>query len=283
VIHRLEIDANGLTFTARAAGPEGGRGVLLLHGFPQTSWCWRAQLGDLAAAGYQAVAPDQRGYAVGARPLAVADYGLAHLVADAMAMADALEMDTFDLVGHDWGGLVAWVAAARHAERVRSLSVISTPHPLALRQAIAGGDPAQAAAAAAMEDFRRPELAERLLLGADGSGSGLDTLFTASGLSSVDTAEYRNVLTQPGALTAALNWYRADGAGELADLPPIAVPTLYVWSTGDGALGRHAAEASADFVTGPYRFVVLDGINHWIPEAAPAELARQLMAHLAAV
>jgi pimeloyl-ACP methyl ester carboxylesterase len=283
VIHRLEIDANGLTFTARAAGPEGGRGVLLLHGFPQTSWCWRAQLRALGAAGYQAVAPDQRGYAVGARPLAVADYGLAHLVADAMALADALEMDTFDLVGHDWGGLVAWVAAARHAERIRSLSVVSTPHPLALRQAIAGGDPAQAAAAAAMADFRRPELAERLLLGADGSGSGLDTLFAASGLPSAHTEEYRNVLTQPGALTGALNWYRATDADELADLPPVAVPTLYVWSTGDGALGRHAAEASAEFVIGPYQFVVLDGINHWIPEAAPAALARLLVAHLAAV
>ena len=91
------------------------------------------QLSELGDEGYRAVAPDQRGYSAGARPLHVADYGLDHLVADVLALADAMEMDTFDLVGHDWGGMVSWVAAARHPDRVRSLSVVSTPHPLALR------------------------------------------------------------------------------------------------------------------------------------------------------
>jgi pimeloyl-ACP methyl ester carboxylesterase len=282
VIHRLEIDANGLTFTARSAGPEDGRGVLLLHGFPQTSWSWRAQLSALGDAGYHAVAPDQRGYSVGARPTAVADYGLEHLVADVLALADAMEMDTFDLVGHDWGGLVAWVVAARHADRIRSLTVVSTPHPLALREALLGGDPAQAAGVAATDGFRQPERPERLLLGADGVGSGLSSLFTASGLSPAQCREYLTVLTQPGALTAALNWYRAMGEHELADLPLVAAPTLYVWSTGDASLGRPAAEASARFVTGPYEFVVLDGVNHWIPDVAPGELARLLATHLAA-
>jgi pimeloyl-ACP methyl ester carboxylesterase len=127
VIDRLEIDANGLTFTARAAGPHDGRRVLLLHGFPQTSWSWRAQLEDLGRAGYRAVAPDQRGYSIGARPRAVEDYRLEHLQSDVLALADAMEMGTFDLVGHDWGGMVAWVVAARHPDRVRSLTVVSTP------------------------------------------------------------------------------------------------------------------------------------------------------------
>jgi pimeloyl-ACP methyl ester carboxylesterase len=281
MIHRLEIDANRLTFTARAAGPEHGRGVILLHGFPQTSWAWRAQLSELGDAGYHAVAPDQRGYSAGARPLAVADYALHHLVADVLALADAMEMDTFDLVGHDWGGMVAWVAAAHHPERVRSLSVVSTPHPLALRDALLGGDPDQAGRAMHTEGFRRPEVPERLLLGPDCAGSGLEALYASSGLSTSHAQQYLAVLCRPGALTAALNWYRAVDGEELTDLPEVRVPTLYVWSTGDGALGRPAAEASAGFVTGSYTFVVLDGVNHWIPEAAPGQLARLLIEHLA--
>jgi pimeloyl-ACP methyl ester carboxylesterase len=281
VIERLEIDANGLVFTARAAGPERGRGVILLHGFPQTSWSWRGQLSELGDAGYRAVAPDQRGYSAGARPPDVADYCMHHLVADVLALADAMEMDTFDLVGHDWGGMVSWVVAARHPDRVRSLSVVSTPHPLALRQALLGQDPGQAGRSVHMDDFRRPDVAERLLLGADRSGSGLKALFDASGLASSHSRQYLAVLTRPGALTAALNWYRAAEGDALTDLPDVKVPTLYVWSTGDGALGRPAAEASADFVAGTYKFVVMEDVSHWIPEAAPRQLAQLLIDHLA--
>jgi len=128
-LERLEIDANGLTFSARAAGPPDGRPVLLLHGFPETSWSWRFVLDQLAGAGYRAVALDQRGYSTFARPDGVEAYRLAHLVDDVVGVADTMEWPTFDLVGHDWGGLVAWVTAARHAGRVRSLTSVSTPHP----------------------------------------------------------------------------------------------------------------------------------------------------------
>lgn len=281
-IDRLEIDANGLTFTARAAGPHDGRRVLLLHGFPQTSWSWRHVLSALGDEGYRAVAPDQRGYSVGARPPNVADYGLECLVSDVLALADCMEMDTFDLVGHDWGGLLSWVVAARRPERVRSLGVVSTPHPLALRHAILREDPAQAARAGDMDAFYQPEAPERLLLGADGSGSGLYRLLADSGLDASHAGEYLDAFTAPGALTGALNWYRAMGEADLSGLPPVRVPTLYVWSTGDAALRRPAAEASSRYVAAPYTFEVLEGVSHWIPEMAPQELARLLITHLAA-
>ena len=131
-IDRLEIEAGGFTFTGRACGPHDGRKVLLLHGFPQTSWAWRDELWALGRAGYRAIAPDQRGYCIGARPAEVGDYATEHLLHDVVALADAMDMETFDLVGHDWGGMLAWIVASRHPGRVRTLSVVSTPHPLAL-------------------------------------------------------------------------------------------------------------------------------------------------------
>ncbi len=281
VIEQREVAANGLTFSIRAAGPPDGRPVLLLHGFPQTSWCWRAQLEDLGRAGYRAVAPDQRGYSPGARPLSVADYATDHLVADVVALADALGMEKFDLVGHDWGGMVSWLAAARHPARIRSLAVLSTPHPAALRQAQLGGDPEQAERAGAMNSFRRRQVPENLLLGDDGSGSGLRDLLHSSGLGTEATDQYVTALTRPGILTAALHWFRAMDGDETAELPGVTAPTLYVWSSGDASLGRVAAEGTAAYIKGPYEFVVLDDVTHWIPEAAPERLTELLVGHLA--
>ena len=272
-----------MVFTGRACGPHDGRRVLLLHGFPQTSWAWRDELWELGRAGYRAVAPDLRGYSYGARPPEVGDYATGHLLADVLALADAMEMDTFDLVGHDWGGLLAWIVAARNPGRVRSLSVVSTPHPLALRDALAGGDPAQAAQGAATGAFQDPEVPERLLLGPDGSGSGLATMLAESGLDEEDARVYVLALAEPGALTAALNWYRAMDGTQLDGLEPVLVPTLYVWSTGDTAVGRSAAERSAAHVWARYHFEVLDNVSHWIPETAPATLSALLVRHLSSV
>jgi pimeloyl-ACP methyl ester carboxylesterase len=281
-MERFDVAAQGFRFAAVAEGPADGRPVLFLHGFPQTSWSWHRQVDAVGARGYRAVAFDQRGYSPGARPPHVDDYRIDALVADVLAVADTQGMDRFDLVGHDWGAMVAWVTAGRHPERVRTLTAVSVPHPAAFAATLGGGDPDQAQRSSYIEVFRQEAVAERALLGDDGSGDGLRAMFAASGLApdSQEVDVFVAAMCQPGALTAALNWYRAMSAEALGDVGEISVPTLYVWSTEDIALGRKAAEGTAQWVSGPYRFEVLTGVSHWIPEAAPDDLNRLLLEHL---
>jgi len=281
-MERLDVAAGGLLFSALAEGPVDGRPVLFLHGFPQTAWSWHHQLDGVAAAGYRALAFDQRGYSKGARPPAVDDYRIDALVADVLAVADVQGWEHFDLVGHDWGAMVAWVTAGRHPDRIRSLSAVSVPHPAAFAAALGGGDPDQAQRSSYIDVFRQEAVAERALLGEDGLGEGLRAMFAASGLGpdAPEVDVFVTAMLEPGALTAALNWYRAMSAHSVGDVGKINVPTLYVWSTEDIALGRQAAEATAQWVSGPYRFEVLTGVSHWIPEAAPHDLTRLLLEHL---
>jgi pimeloyl-ACP methyl ester carboxylesterase len=273
-VERLELAVGELAFEARADGPEDGEPVLLLHGFPQTSFSWRYQLPVLAGAGYRAVAPDQRGYSPRARPADLTSYRAERYVEDVIGLADALGADRFHLVGHDFGGFVAWDVASLHPERLSTLSVVSTPHPAPMAKSILEGGE-QRERSSYMLFFRSPE-AEAFFL--DNDAAGLRSLYEATGLSEVD--EYVRVLTQPGAMTAALNWYRAVDRSTAMAMRPITTPTLYVWSTNDPALGREAAEATATHVTGPYRFEVLEGVSHWIPEEAPDALNALLLEHL---
>jgi pimeloyl-ACP methyl ester carboxylesterase len=275
-MERLELAVGPLTFVARADGPAGGPLVLLLHGFPETSYSWRHQLRALGAAGYRAVAPDQRGYSPSARPGDVAAYHPERLVEDVIGMAGSLGADRFHLVGHDFGGLVAWHTAARHADVLATLTVVSTPHPRAVaRSILEGGE--QREKSSYMLFFRSPD-AEPFFL--DDDAAGLRGLFSATGVTDVD--DYVRVLTDPGAMTAALNWYRALDRVVIERMGPITTPTLFAWSTEDPALGRVAAEETAGYVEGPYRFEVLEGIGHFIPEEAPDELNGLLLEHLLA-
>lgn len=270
---RLRLPAGGLVLEASAAGPEDGEVVVLLHGFPQSSAMWRPQLAALAAAGYRAVAPDQRGYSPDARPDGVAAYGIGHLVGDVLAVADGLGAERVHVVGHDWGAVVAWHVAGRHPERVRTLTALSVPHPVAFATALVapGGD--QRRRSAYIPIFQRAGAEDMLLAG------GLASMLAGSGYP-LDPAEVVARMSEPGALTAALNWYRAMDAALIA-AGRITVPTLFVWSTGDVALGREGAEATAAHVDGPYRFEVLDGTSHWIAEEEPDVLNRLLLEDLA--
>lgn len=274
-MERLDVTVGDLVFDAFADGPVDGDLVLLLHGFPESAAEWSHVLPRLAAAGYRAVAPNQRGYAAGARPAGVGEYHIDHLVADVVGLADALGADRFHLVGHDWGALVAWAFADRHPERLRTLSIVSVPHPRPFAAARAS-DPDQQARSSYIAGFKEDPDADQVFLADD---AALLRLALAEAGPEI-LAEHLAVLTDPGALDAALNWYRAWGA-ELDGTGPISVPTLYVWSDDDVALGRVAAEQTVDFVTGPYTFEVIEGVSHWIPEVVPDRLADLVLDHIA--
>ena len=272
------------SFTAEATGPGDGPLVLMLHGFPQTRHTWRHQVPALGAAGYRAVAPDQRGYSPGVRPdpRDLSAYAVDRLVADVLDLAGACghaRPARFHLVGHDWGGQVAWVTAARHPERLASLTILSRPHPAAFRRAFEANEDGQKHRSRHHRAFLDPGTGTMLL--ADGAQRLRRTLGGA-GVPEAAVAEYLSVLAEPAALEAALAWYRAAGALGRADVGPVAVPTLYLWGEEDSTVGRGAAHGTAAFVSGPYRLETVPRVGHFITDQAPQLVTARLLEHLAA-
>jgi pimeloyl-ACP methyl ester carboxylesterase len=274
----LRTDVGDLTFDVRVDGPEDGRPVLLLHGFPQTSACWAAVTPLLTQAGLRTYAPDQLGYSPGARPDEVDAYAVQNLAQVTADLMTALEIPVADVVGHDWGANVAWAVAGWHPDRVRSLTAVSVPHPAAYTAAFRV-DPEQKERSAYIRLFWQPGKAEEVLLADDARRLRKMYDVENSGISPETVDEYVAVLSAPGALTAALNWYRAMSSDSRVD--KVEVPTTYVWSDADVAIGRTAADACEQFVTGDYRFVALPGITHWIPEQAPEQLAAAILDRVA--
>ena len=259
-----------MVFDARTWGPRHGPPVLLLHGFPEGSRCWDRVGGRLADAGLFAVAPDQRGYSPGARPAPVDDYALDHLVADAAGFLAALGWPTADVVGHDWGAVVGWALAARRPDLVRTLTAVSVPHPAAFAAALAD-DAEQRTKSAYIGLFRTPGTAERVLAGSH--GAALRAMLDGSGLDRDEVAAVVDPLLEPGALSAVLGWYRAMQPADHEGVGPVHAPTTFVWGAQDIAVSRAAATGAAAHVVGPYRFVELPGVGHWVPEQVPDVLA----------
>jgi pimeloyl-ACP methyl ester carboxylesterase len=264
------VEANGLSFHVVDEGE--GPVVLLLHGFPDSSHLWRHQVRALVEAGFRAVAPDLRGFGRSDKPEGVEAYAAPNLLADVGGLLAALGVGRFSVVGHDWGAFLAWATAAFMPEQVERLCVISVGHPGAF--AAAGYEqwekswymlwwqfPGAADAALPRDDWR--------LLRAWTRGAG-------------DTERYIEDLARPGALTAGLNWYRANISPEMigADavpLPPVACPTLGVWSTGDVFLTEGQMTGSQRFVTGPWRYERIGDASHWVPVDQPDRLNRLLV------
>jgi pimeloyl-ACP methyl ester carboxylesterase len=262
-----------LVFDVRDEGPADGPVVVLLHGFPQRNDSWSAVIDKLTAQGYRCLAPNQRGYSPGARPPRRRDYRMSELVADVAALIDASGAERVHLVGHDWGAGVVWNVADRLPERLASVSPISVPHPAAFVKAVMTSR--QVLASWYMFFFHLPRIPERLLLGRDESTTAMAVSLERGGQTPANTARDVAAMSEPGALTAALNWYRAM---LIAKVPgKISVPTMYVWSDADEALLDKAAYASGNYVGADYRFEVLRGVSHWIPEERPDTLADLLL------
>lgn len=202
-------------------------------------------------------------------------YRVAELASDVIAVANASKWPSYHLIGHDWGGFIAWQLAAHHPDRVLSLSILSTAHVDAFLNAVAS-DPDQKARSQYIQLFKMPgQVAEAMFLRDD--GARLRAVFQGK-VSEEQVSTNIQRLLEPGALTATLNWYRALDLD--ARIGPVRVPTLYIWGDQDMALGRAAAEATGRYVTGQYRFEVLSGYSHWLQDEAPEAIRDFIVRHL---
>lgn len=271
---------NGVDLHVVEAGVPGDPLLLLLHGFPEFWWAWRHQITPFADAGYHVVVPDLRGYNLSSAPQEVAAYDLDTLSADVTALADTYDAAVFDLVGHDWGGVIAWSVAARHPERVGRLVVLDGPHPSTLGRSVLT-HPAQVVRSAYAGLFQLPWVPEVALraFGFAGLRASMQRTSRLGTFADEDLDRYASAWARPGSLTAMLNYYRALRRPRSGTPERIVPPTLVLWGEDDTFLGRHVAEqALARCVDG--QLVVVDDTTHWLhleePEQVNAEVLRFL-------
>jgi pimeloyl-ACP methyl ester carboxylesterase len=271
-----EFFRDGLTFDVRDAGPADGEPVVLLHGFPQDARAWDRVAPVLHGAGLRTLAPDQRGYSPMARPRARSAYRSRELVDDVLALLDTAGLERAHVVGHDWGAAVGWALAAWHPDRVRTLTALSVPHPGAMAKALVTSD--QALRSYYMALFQVPVLPERLLLAA--GGAPLRRALRHGGLPAELADHYVARMREPGALTAALNWYRALPWSGREPVGRVRLPTQLIWGARDAFLGRTGVEQTEQFCRGEYRLEVLEEHSHWLPELAAERVAELVVAQV---
>ena len=273
-----EFSRGGFTFdvtdSADGGGPADAPVMVLLHGFPENRTSWLAMTPLLEAAGFRVLAPDQRGYSPRARPLRRRAYVMPELVADVLTLVDASGADKVHVVGHDWGGGVAWAFAHAHPDRLHTVTSLTTPHPRAMAKAMVVGT--QALHSWYMAVFQLPFLPEAAITAR--GGRNFKRGLVDAGLPEEAAERYAAPLRDRTAARAAVNWYRGL---PLARAPKgkVTVPAMYVYATGDRFLGRKAADLTADYVAAPYRYEVLEGRSHWLPEEAPDEVAQLVIEH----
>ncbi len=278
-----EIAANGMSFRGKLCGLENASGepVILLHGFPETSTMWADPMMRLADEGYRCFAPDQRGYSPGARPDRVEAYTYDQLASDVIALADAVGFERFHLIGHDWGSIVGWEVIRSHPDRVQSWTAMSVPHVDAFTAAIAD-DPDQQQRSQYIGLFMVKGQAEEMLVGKD--FAGLRAAWSSIPASQVE--DYLKVFSIPGAITAGLNWYRAnarllDKRDRKDRFGTVSHPTLLIWGNQDIAVGRAGVERTVPYMGGPYRLVELDA-GHWLIQEEPERVYQEILDHLRA-
>ena len=279
--HRT-VATNGLRLHVVEAGLEGSPVVVLLHGFPEFWYGWRHQIGPLAAAGFHVLAPDQRGYNLSDKPQPVPAYNLDLLAEDVLGLLDQAGAAQAHVIGHDWGGAVAWWLALKHADRVGKLALLNIPHPQVMRRALRQSW-TQRRRSAYMAFFQLPSLPEwsfrarcfalpaRILRNSSRPGT----------FSEADLDLYREAWGQPGAVHAMLHWYRA-GLRSRPEQPAglrVRVPTLLLWGTGDEFLGREMAQPSIDLCDDG-RLEFYEGATHWLHHEEPEWVNERLIGFL---
>lgn len=276
------VRANGLDLHIVEAGADGGRPIVLLHGFPEFWWAWRKQIQPLADAGFRVVVPDLRGYNRSDAPQEVAAYRLDMLAADVVELARALKIERFDLIGHDWGGVIGWWVAARHPDRLRRLVIMDAPHPdVWMAQALK--HPTQAIRSSYAAFFQLPWVPEATLGAFD--FAGLRAL--VQGSAKPDTFErgaldrYVEAWTRPGRFTAMLNYYRALRRWGSTAPARIAAPALVLWGGEDGFLEEHVAHASVAQCDDA-RLEILADATHWLHLEQPERASALILDHLRA-
>ena len=273
-------EVNGIELYAVEAGPADGPLVILLHGFPEFSYGWRHQIGPLSAAGFRVVVPDQRGYGRSDKPAGIDAYRLPVLGADVLALADAYGRERFHLVGHDWGGIVAWWVAARHGERVDRLAVANAPHPDVVRRFIRR-NPTQLLRSYYIALFQLTGISERML--AAGNFLALRRALQKTSWPGTFTDEdlklYQDAWSRPGALTAMLNWYRALVRRRTEPVGRVQSPTRIIWGKRDQALASGLAEASLEMCDDG-RISWYDEATHWVIQEERRAVSAELVSFL---
>lgn len=267
------VTGDGITLAVLDEGE--GPAVLLLHGFPDSSHVWRHQVPALVKAGMRVIAPDLRGFGDSDKPEGVEEYAMTKSVADMVAVLDALDVERVHVVGHDWGAGLAWVLAAFVPARVERLVAMSVGHPNTLRERSIE----QREKAWYQLLFQFTDVAEELMARDDWK------LFRTFTRGDGDLERYVSDLSRPGALTAGLNWYRANAhpRRELETRPPfpaVAASTLGMWSSGDNYLTEDRMLLSAEHVTGPWRYERIEDASHWLQLDAPQRVNELLLEFL---
>ena len=270
-----QINTGTLEFDCLEAGDPAGEAVIFLHGFPETHFMWRRLMAELASEGFYCIAPNMRGYSPNACPKGVAHYGIRHLRQDVADWADALGIDRFHLVGHDWGAAVGWQATFHFDQRILSWTALSVPHGRAFAKALKT-DKVQRKKSSYIRWFLLPRIPEWMIRQDD--FAKFRRLWKRSAPEEVEN--YLSVFRRKASLTAALNYYRANfGRRKMKPTGPVSVPTLFIWGNRDLAIGAFAARANANYVDGPYTFLEIDG-GHWLIQENYPEVARAVRHHL---
>ena len=268
------VSVNGVNLHVATAGPEDGTPVILLHGYPDAHFGWRDQIVALADAGFRVIAPDQRGYNLSDKPKGMENYMMDILVSDILALADHYGYETFNLAGHDFGGIVSWNLADAHPERLDRMVIFNAPHP-AVMSRFQEENEEQRSKSWYAYFFKLPWLPEMVTQA--GNWKMLANSLKES-FSEKELDEYRRAWSQPGANTATINWYRALFKQSEQDQPnsQIDIPTLVVWGKQDPHIMWQSAEPSAAMTTSG-QVIYIDDATHWVLRDAPEKTGELLV------